>query len=358
MTARVVSPHLARLGARARPAGSVAAREARDYCAGVLKRAGFVVSERSFNYSAVPGGWATPIAGVVASLIAIGFYLAQFFPLLRIATLALLALTAIVLAYVGRQGVLDLPLMRRRAVNLEAIRGRETPTVWLVAHIDSKWQPVSMITRVLGVVGTGVGLVASAVLGFMPDRASDIVAVSVLLATWLATVPLMLSVIGDRNTGALDNASGVAAVLAAAELVSPETRVGVLITDAEELGLAGARAWVRYRKPGVAINCDSVDDSGHLTVMYSGARPTNLLARVEAAASVHEERLRVMRLIPGILTDSVALASAGWETLTLSRGGFRTLQRIHTSRDTLATVRGTGIDNVARILAYLATELG
>ena len=65
-----------------------------------------------------------------------------------------------------------------------------------------------------------------------------------------------------------------------------------------------------------------------------------------------------MRLIPGVLTDSVALADAGWETLTLSRGNFRTLQRVHTSRDTLAQLEGNSIDVAARILADTATELG
>lgn len=358
MSARVASPHLARLGAHARPAGSAAAREAREYCAGVLAHAGFVVKERSFEYSIFPGGWATPIGGVVASLAAIGFYLGRLVPGLLVATIALCAVAALALGYVGRRGVLDLPLMRRRAVNLEASRDGEPPTVWLVAHLDSKWQPVSMIARVAGVIGTAIGLVASIAIAFAPGRVGNGVATAVLMATWLATVPLMLSIVGDRNTGALDNASGVAAVLGAAELVSPETRVGILITDAEELGLAGARAWARHRAPGVAINCDSLDDHGRITVMYSGSRPAQLLPRVEAAAASYGEPARVMRLIPGILTDSVALASAGWETLTLSRGSLRTLQRIHTSRDTLASMRATGIENVSRILAHLATELG
>jgi hypothetical protein len=64
-----------------------------------------------------------------------------------------------------------------------------------------------------------------------------------------------------------------------------------------------------------------------------------------------------MRLIPGILTDSVALADAGWDTVTLSRGDLRTLQRIHTSSDTLDHLRGAGLDVAARVLADTATSL-
>jgi hypothetical protein len=355
---RVDAPHLARLAARARPAGSPAAREARNYCADVLKRAGFQALEERFEYSAFPGNWATPIAGVVAGLAAIAFFLGRHIPNVLIVAIVGLLAALLVLARMGRRGVLDLSLMRRRGANLTAVRGRVTPAVWLVAHIDSKWQPISMITRVVGVVGTSLGLIASLVLAFMPDRTSDMLAAVVLMGTWLATVPLMLSVVGDRNHGALDNASGVAAVLAAAELLPKDANVGVLITDGEELGLAGARAWARSRRrPAIALNCDSVDDTGRVTAMYSGTPPAAVLSALEASAFEHSEPLRVMRLIPGILTDSVALADAGWQTVTLSRGEFRTLQRIHTSRDTLATMRGRGIGAVAAILARTATEL-
>jgi hypothetical protein len=43
--------------------------------------------------------------------------------------------------------------------------------------------------------------------------------------------------------------------------------------------------------------------------------------------------------------------------VTLSRGNTRTLQRIHTSRDSLDAMRGTGIATAARVLAATALEL-
>jgi len=215
---------------------------------------------------------------------------------------------------------------------------------------------VSMITRVIGVIGTAIGLIALIMLSSFPDRTSLTAAGAALSVTWLATAMLMLSVVGDRNAGTLDNASGVATVLEAVSQIDAGISVGVLITDAEELGLAGARAWARGRAPGIALNCDSVDDIGRTTVMYSRSKPP-LVEKVAAAAAAQSVDLRVLRLIPGILTDHVALADAGWETLTLSRGGFRTLQRIHTSRDTLEYMRGTGIAEVARVIARTVTEL-
>jgi hypothetical protein len=300
-----------------------------------------------------------PVAGVAAALSAILIYLGRQVPWLIAVASTLLALTIGALAWLGTAGVLALPLMRRRGINLQAVRGGAEPTVWLVAHIDSKWQPVSMIARVAGVVGTSAGVIVLFALTLVHGAHADRAAAAVLMLTWLMSTPLMLSIVGSAyNTGALDNASGVAAVLAAAELTPPASRVGVLITDAEELALAGARAWAQSRAPSIALNCDSVDDDGQLTVMYSGTRPDALASRLVRAASAHGEEARVMRLIPGVLTDSVALADAGWETLTLSRGNFRTLRRVHTSRDTLAYLGGNTIDVAARILADTATELG
>jgi len=351
------SPHLAQLGARGRPTGGASAAEARAYCAAVLVRLGFRVLEDSFEYSSFAGAWAAPAAGLLLVSCAIGFFAGRRVPALGLASVAVLVIGLALLAWLGRRGVLDFALMRRRGVNLEATRGPLDPSVWLVAHLDSKWQPVSMIQRVLSVVATSVGTVVMLAVCFAPVHFSDRVASVSLIVTLVAAIPLLLSVVSDRNHGTLDNASGAAAVLHAAELLPPEARVGVLITDAEELALAGARAWARGRAAGVALNCDSIDDDGQLTVMYTRGKPQRLVDGVMRAAAQAGEPVRVLRLLPGVLTDSVALADAGWETLTLSRGSARTLRRIHTSRDSLAWMSGSGISGAARVLAATALEL-
>jgi hypothetical protein len=264
-------------------------------------------------------------------------------------------------AYLSTAGVLSFPAMRRRSANIEAVRGGETPRVWLVAHIDSKWQPVPMAIRAGGVILLSVatiGAVALSVIQWRTGVARD-VWLPILVLTLVGAIPLLLSVVGDRGPGAVDNASGVAAVLEAAELLDARLAVGILITDAEELGLAGARAWAESRRgtPNVALNCDGVDDQGMLTVMFSGRRPDALIATLARAASREREQLRIIRMIPGVLTDSVALAAAGWTTATLSRGSLRTLRRIHTMADDTTSMHGTGIAVAARVLAGAATDL-
>jgi putative aminopeptidase FrvX len=133
--------------------------------------------------------------------------------------------------------------------------------------------------------------------------------------------------------------------------------LGVVLTSAEELGLAGARAWARTLAPSVALNCDGVDDAGELVAMYSGDAPTAVLDALRTAAAGAGERLHVRRLVPGILTDGVALADAGWAVATLSRGTRATLRRIHTPRDDLAHLEGHGVAPAARVLAAAATAL-
>jgi hypothetical protein len=143
----------------------------------------------------------------------------------------------------------------------------------------------------------------------------------------------------------------VATVLAAAE--GQRAAIGVCLTSAEELGLAGARAWVRARvraHDAVMLNCDGVDDSGVTTCMYSAQRPDDLIARVTTAASRAGVAIRVHRLLPGVLTDGVAVADAAWPAVTLSKGGVRTLARIHTAADRPSAINGSGIAEVARVM--------
>jgi hypothetical protein len=348
-----VASHLARLGAEARPAGSAAAAAAREYCRTTLADLGFAITEDSFKYSQFPGKWLTPLSGLLIPALATGLFVTRS----RSSVWAILAFTAVSLlaiwiAMLGREGVLSLGFLRRSGINLEAIRGGNEPGVWLVAHIDSKWQPVSMVVRIAGVLLLVVGIAGL----FLATVAPTVAPIS-MVVLWVGALPLMLSVVGARNHGTLDNASGVATVLNAVERLPHDLPLGVLITDAEELALAGARAWSRGRTPGIALNCDSVDDDGPLVVMYSGRSPVELLSKLQHAASAEGERLRALRLIPGILTDHVPLAEAGWTTLTLSRGTVRTLRRIHTSRDTLAHMDGRGIPGAAKVLARLVTEL-
>jgi hypothetical protein len=373
--------HLRAIGGAPRPAGSDADIAARRYAARVLAASGFTTREEPFQYSAFPGRYGTPLigaagVGVVASAGHLAARGGAAF------ALVILVAGAVVLAVLGRwlarAGVLDLPMLRAEGVNLVAMRGGSAPAVWLVAHTDSKSQPVPQALRAAGITGlalTWVAAIALAIAQFagVPGVAPFAVWAGLAVVAVVTGLPVMLSVVGTDSDGALDNASGVAAVLIAAEQLPLDLPIGVLLTTAEELGLAGARAWARSTGAApngqaaarrsapatgqVALNCDGVDDVGMLTGMHSGAGHDRVLDALSAAAAARGLPYRSMRLVPGILTDSVALADAGWATVTLSRGTLATLRRVHTRRDSLDRLAGTGIPDAAAILADTARRL-
>lgn len=354
--------HLAALARTARPTGTAAAAEARRYCARVLEEAGFRVAERPFEYSAFPGRVATPAAGVWGAVtIVLGALLAAAgAPGVAAATLAASALTlGVASSWLARRGVLAFPAMRATGVNLECVRGDAAPRVWLVAHVDSKSQAVPMSARIAGIVGlSGVWVGALALAGVDAmggPRLSTAAWILIAVVGVAVALPVALTLVGDASHGAVDNASGVAAVLAAAAQLPPGAPVGVLVTDAEELGLAGARAWVRGRTPAVAINCDGVDDAGMFRAMYSGARPHRVIAALSRAADA--EPVDTRRLLAGVLVDGVAFADAGWEVATAMRGSAATLRRVHRPADDLAHLRGDALDHMARALVRAALEL-
>ena len=320
------------------------------------------VTEEPFTYSAFPGLWATPAFGV-ASMLALGAGLAAGWlgrPRLGIAILAG-ALVAMALSglWLARRGVVHLPWLRRDGINLVARRGQAEPSVWLMAHLDSKSQPVPMLLRAGGITLTA--LVWIAALGLLAARSQGMV--GDLWMPWLAllgalsAMPIAASLVRGTSPGAVDDASGVATVLLAAES-RPSSALGVVLTSAEELGLAGARAWALAHPPSMALNCDGVDDAGALAAMWSGRKPARLLERFELTARRLGIPSRQHRVLPGVLVDGVALADAGWEVITVSRGTVRTLRRIHTPGDSLEAMSGAGIPDAAAVMAAVARELG
>ena len=348
------------LAAGGRFTGTPALARARGLCAARLAALGFHVHESRFRYSTLPARFGMPaVGGSSAALLAAAAQLeARRAPGFAVATaVAGLMVVAGLARWLTSRGALSLPWGSAHGTNLEATRG-DTTRVWLVAHLDSKSQRYSLAWRAAGAMLTlaaWVWLLVSVAAGLGG---------SPWWHPWFLWVPgaaggvlLMFASAGDASPGAADNASGVAAVLGAAGLLAPDAGVGVLITDAEEVGLAGAHAWAGACAPGIAVNCDTIDDRGSLMLLTSGRRPVALTAAVARAARRTGTPCRVRALPIGVLTDGVALARAGWECATLSRATVRTLLRIHTPRDSVEHLEGSGVASAAALLAAIVQEL-
>jgi hypothetical protein len=351
--------HLTALARRPRPAGGAAEADARRYAAQTLASLGFETREERFEYSSFPGRFGTPLGGALlgATITTSGMLaLAGRIGASTAVFLAGVALTGAFAWWMLGDGVLEVPWHRESGVNLAAVRGDAKPQVWLVAHLDSKSQLVPSATRVGGVVLLALSLFVAVAAMLMTLRGIDArtlwwVAVAVSI---VGALPVMASVVGARSDGAVDNASGVATVLAAAALLPDGVACGVLLPSAEELGLAGARAWARSHGRAIALNCDGVDDEGRNVIMFNRGRPTRVVAALTAASVA---QLDVRRMPLGLLTDSTALSARGWQAVTVSRGSLATLRRVHTRQDSLDTLRGDAIDDVAVILARAAEAL-
>jgi len=223
-------------------------------------------------------------------------------------------------------------------VNLIGRRGR--PSIWLAAHYDSKGQPISMATRILGV--------AALVLGTLATLAA-IVPALLLVAVGLAI--LAANRVTDRSSGALDNATGLVAILAILDALSRGADVGVLYLDAEEYGLVGARALVAERpdllRDAALINFDSLDERGAcLTVLH---RPGPLGRAV--AAELGGIRARWLPVV----VDGIALARGPVrECVTIMKGDWDTARVVHTPRDTADRLT---LDAVRQVAAGVARVL-
>jgi hypothetical protein len=310
----------------------------------------------------IPGRYAMPAVGWLLLAAALWTLAHVFGRESRAAlgtSLLVAAVTAVVAWWVARYGTVRIPACRRASTNLEGVRG--LPRVWLVAHLDTKSQPIPLLVRAAGVVtslaGWGTLFAVWAVSGRfdVPDG------VMVLAggAAAIGAIPLALATIGERSEGALDNGSGVAAVLRAVELLPRDLAIGVLLTSAEELGLAGASAWATAQRPAIALNCDGVDDTGRVSVTV--ARDPD--GAIRAAVREGVDGLRdlgpvvVRRAAPGVWLDAIAFANAGWGAATLSRGGLRSLARVHGEGDSRARLRGDGIEDAARLLCSVTRAM-
>ncbi|HEX6250875.1 MAG TPA: M28 family peptidase [Gemmatimonadaceae bacterium] len=366
MAAAAALALIERLAATPRAAGSVEERRARALCAELLQESGFETREVPFSYSTLPGRWGVPIVG--ALWLAAGIAAARdgvrppgdapagiVLPLIIMGWLASLTLGLTVNS--GR-------FRRTGGLNLVATRGR-APAIWLCAHLDTKSQSVPTLKRTVALVVAGATALLLGVL-HLGARLADWgggpvwLAAGIVLAS--AAAVMVTCFVGNDSPGAADNASGVAAVLAAARSTG-EAPLGVILTSAEELGLAGARAWAasavtRGDAPRLVINCDTLDEEGPMRCVVHRREDVGVARDLITIAGNEGFSARITRHTPGIMVDSAAIAARGIPAVTLSRVTRGTLSRIHTARDTADRLSGEGAVQAAAVMAGFLRRTG
>lgn len=360
---------LAQLLAMSREAGTPAGARAREIVADHLTALGYHVAVQRFTFFpstllAFPVfgaglGW---LALVLTPLLVTGG-VSHWVPLV-VWSIGLIAITVLAVSiglgwvHVSLGGTHE----PREDANLIATRSDRPVGRWIVAHLDSKAQGHSMAGRLVAVWFVVVAIVALTAMAVIRLRAPVPLGVAVLggALTLAAAALAGRGRLRGGSPGARDNGTGVAAALAAAEAVTDST-VGILITGAEEFGLVGARIFVQQagRLDGIeVVNVDTVDDEGILTLVTHDAGGRRLASCLGNALAGVAPPLRERRLPLGIFVDSVPLAKAGADALTIGRLTWRTLRRIHTPQDTPDRLSLTTAIQVGQALARIPRREG
>ena len=327
--------------AHGREAGTPAAAAARGAVSPFLSELGYTVQEQPFSFN---GGIyrVMPVSGRaprVVSLVEI--------PLLIRARAGMgcgrqpcwyspLPRSLMTFRFLAGDGA---PRSARTDANLIAQRQGAVVRCWLVAHLDTKAQgirwrvgssPCGSPSRRSPACSSwpacGWALRNRPPRGWQPGRAGV-----------LAGLLLTGGRLTGQSPGARDNGSGLLAVLTAAELTT-DPGIGIIITGAEEFGLAGARALARERSAlfgqAEVLNVDTIDEEGTLFVVTHGR--ADVLARRVRQHLAGLAPIRGRRLPLGIMVDGVPLAEVAAGAVTIGRLSWGTLRRMHTPRDDAA----------------------
>jgi hypothetical protein len=333
-----------------------------------FRKLGYDVREDAFTFNPLPGRFALTAIGVLYTT---AIYFAAVFlhanqPYGAIALLLILgALVTLVVVFATR-AIDRLKWGRQEAHNLFATTGAARPRFIVMAHRDSKSQPVPLAVRgpaIFGGIVIWIALLVTALIDIVRPLPAGMV---LLLGTLgvLTGVLLIFCWVGNRSPGALDNASGVAAAVGIAARERAAGDVAFLITDAEELGLAGARAAARTLPPVVGvINLDGLDDEGTFYVFerFGGLRKHGTAPHLAAAlleeAAARGEAIERRDLPFGIPVDHIPIVQGGIPALTIMRGTLGSLRRVHLPADNLASLRGEGVQRAIELVSGALARL-
>jgi hypothetical protein len=353
--------------ARPRLTGSSGAKQVTREIRDRLQNLGYEVRDYPFQFSTWPGRFGVSLAGAAylgGALLAARMLYQGYSGVALVALIATLVVIAGI-AMLARSAITALRWGRVEAVNLVAHMPGKRPRYYIMAHRDSKSQPVPLAFRgpaIVFAILAWIALTVATVFALLDPifMRSDMTVVLGVIAV-VAGAILVLCWVDNRSPGALDNASGVATLIGIAEREAANGDVALIVTDAEELGLAGARA-IAPLLPACfgVINLDGIDDDGRFYIIErfgwpkkKGVAPHLAAALLWAADQLNHEARR--RDVPiGLLLDHIPIVNAGTPAVTVMRGSLASLQRVHRPADSLSHLLGTGVtQGVSLICAAL-----
>lgn len=344
--------------------GTEGAQEVAEIVRARMTGLGYQVHEFPFTFSTIPGRFAVTVCGallLIGTLIT-AWLLNQGHPGVALVVLLLvLLLTGTVAVLTPVLGNM-LPWHRVAASNLLVKKPGSRPRFIVMAHLDSKSQPMPLALRgpaiIFGIIAW-CALAVLALLGLLDPQVylEARIITPVAVVTLLSAVLLIFCWTDNRSPGALDNASGLATLMGVAEKDAAQDDVAYLVTDAEELGLIGARSIAPKLDPVIGvINIDGVDDEGTFFILEKFGVPLrhiapHLVAATLTAASEMDLPASRRNVPFGLLLDHIPLARAHLPAVTLMRGSMKSMMRVHRPSDSMDKMTGAGIETAISLVS-------
>ena len=376
--------HISQL-AYPRGVGSIGESRARAYIVAQLEGLGLNVKREQFGFTLFPS---EVVPRLISAIYTVGVIVVCWTtssqPLS--ASLLCVGMLLIALSLTRWQNKLEWLYGIGKPYNSENIVATSSPPteastdIIFVAHYDSKSQLLPIGIRALcyciaigGLVGLALLTLLQSILKMEP----------LLFLIWTIAVPicsclilLQFNITQNRSPGAFDNASGVGVLLELARCLIENrslhsVRLTFLLPGAEEYGMCGALRYIQQHgtdynpERTYVINLDGVGAFGRLTLLTSYGIPPVVTSKELAPAMVacgQDIGIEVSKVYSpaGIGCDQLPIASRGFETVTLSSGGFgRAALQIHSKRDGINLIHLETLQQVGDLLVRFvgATDL-
>ncbi|MGQ0813312.1 MAG: M28 family peptidase, partial [Gemmatimonadota bacterium] len=317
--------------ARPRMTGTPDAHDIGESMRARLNALGYQVHDFPFTFSTLPGRFAVTVCGALLlfGTMTAAWLLNQRHPGVALVVLLFVLLLCGAVAALSPVLTTMLPFGKIAANNMLAKKPGSRPRYIVMAHRDTKSQPLPLAFRgpaiILAIVAWSV-LLGIAILGLLdPVYLVARITTPVVIVALISALLLILCWTENRSPGALDNASGVTTLLGVAESDAGQDDVAYLITDAEELGLVGARAIALKLDPVIGvINIDGIDDHGAFYILEKFGFPPrhiapHLVAAAQSAAAANAVTARRSNNPIGIQVDHKTQAHPHHPPLTNKR---------------------------------------
>jgi hypothetical protein len=356
--------------ARPRMTGTDGATQVAAMLRTKLRGFGYEIREYPFTFSTIPGRFGVSLVGwlFLAGTLGAAAMMNMRHPGIALSILLLIAFLSAAIAVLTPVLHNSLPIAKVNASNFMAIKPGSRPRYLVMAHFDSKSQPVPLAFRGPAIAIAIVAWIAFVIYTLLAllDTVWIVPRFTMMFAVlcFISGVVLVFYWVDNRSPGALDNATGLATLLGVAELTAADNGdVGYLLTDAEEFGLVGAREIASKLDPVIGvINIDSIDDEGNFFILEKFGLPARHIAPHLAAAlltAATDLNLPAQRRnVPfGLLVDHIPLAQRNLPAVTLGRVTWASLRRVHRPNDSIDALNGSGVESAIAMIHQALTIL-